>query len=42
LGVIQVNQGGKGGEIKSVVKISNIDASGVERADCHGIRVRLK
>jgi hypothetical protein len=42
LGVIQVKQGGKGGELKSVVEISNVDAAGVERADCHGIRVRLK
>jgi hypothetical protein len=42
LGVIQVNQGGKGGELKSVVEISNIDTTGVERADTHGIRVRLK
>jgi hypothetical protein len=42
LGVIQVNQGGKAGVLKSVVRISNIDAAGVERADAHGIRVRLK
>jgi hypothetical protein len=42
LGVIQVNQGGKGGALKSVVEISNIDTAGVERADTHGIRVRLK
>jgi hypothetical protein len=42
LGVIQVKQGGKGGELKSVVEISNVDTAGVERADCHGIRVRLK
>ncbi len=42
LGVIQVKQGGKGGELKSVVDISNVDTTGVERADCHGIRVRLK
>jgi hypothetical protein len=42
LGVIQVTQGGKGGVLKSVVRISNIDTAGVERADVHGIRVRLK
>ena len=42
LGVIQVTQGGKGGVLKSVVRISNIDTAGVERADAHGIRVRLK
>jgi hypothetical protein len=42
LGVIQVTQGGKGGLLKSVIPISNIDTEGVERADAHGIRVRLK
>lgn len=42
LGVIQLTQGGKVGELKSVVPISNIDAAGVERADSHGIRVRRK
>jgi hypothetical protein len=42
LGVIAVEQGGKVGALKSVVAVSNIDAAGVERADCHGIRVRRK
>lgn len=67
LGVIQVTQGGKGGVLKSVIRISNVDpelalrpeqqvcsggdsqarmsniyAAGTERADAHGIRVRLK
>jgi hypothetical protein len=42
LGVIQVTQQGKRGALKSVVPISNVDAKGVERADSHGIRVRLK
>jgi hypothetical protein len=42
LGVIQVTQGGKGGVLKSVVAISNVDTAGVERADVHGIRVRLR
>ncbi len=42
LGVVQVNRGGKGGFLKAVVPISNVDATGVERADPHGIRVRLK
>ncbi len=42
LGVIQIKQGGKGGELKSVVQISNVDTAGFERADAHGIRVRLK
>jgi len=42
LGVIQLRQGGRVGEMQSVVPISNIDAAGVERADSHGIRVRRK
>ena len=42
LGVIKVTSRGKHGVLKSVVRISNIDAAGVERADAHGIRVRLK
>jgi hypothetical protein len=42
LGVIQVTQGGKGGVVKDMVRISNVDAGGVERADAHGLRVRLK
>ncbi len=42
LGVIQVKHGGRGGELKSVVQISNLDTAGFERADAHGIRVRLK
>ena len=42
LGVIQVTSRGKHGVLKSVVRISNIDTAGVERADAHGIRVRLK
>ncbi len=42
LGVIQVTRGGKHGVLESVVRISNIDTAGVERADAHGIRVRLK
>jgi hypothetical protein len=42
LGVIQIRQGGKAGELRSVVAITNIDATGVERADSHGIRVRRK
>jgi hypothetical protein len=42
LGVIQVKRGGRSGELKSVVRIRNVDATGVERADAHGIRVRLR
>ena len=42
LGVIQVKQNGVSGVLKTVVPIHNIDAGGIERADAHGIRVRLK
>lgn len=42
LGVVQVTDGGKAGSLKGVIPIHNVDAGGVERADAHGIRVRLK
>lgn len=41
LGIVQVQQGGAGGALVAIVPISNRDAGGVERADPHGIRVRL-
>jgi hypothetical protein len=42
LGVIKVGPNGKSGELIAVVPIRNVDIGGVERADAHGIRVRLK
>jgi hypothetical protein len=42
LAVIQVTNGGKAGVVKDFVRITNVDAGGVERADAHGIRVRVK
>lgn len=42
LAVIQVEQGGRGGAYKGNLRISNVDAGGVERADGHGLRVRRK
>ena len=42
LGVIEIRKHGAHGVLKSVVPIHNIDAGGIERADAHGIRVRLK
>jgi hypothetical protein len=42
LGVIQLERNGVSGMLKNVVPIHNIDAGGIERADAHGIRVRLK
>lgn len=40
LGVIQVTAGGSDGFVKAIVRISNTDAAGVERADAHGIALR--
>jgi hypothetical protein len=39
--VIRVQDGGIDGELRRLVRISNVDAGGIERADAHGIRVRL-
>ncbi len=38
--IIRVQHGGWSGEVRGLVPISNIDATGTERADAHGIRVR--
>jgi hypothetical protein len=40
LAVVQVTGGGKKGFTKSIRRISNLDAAGVERADAHAIRIR--
>jgi hypothetical protein len=42
LGIVQVTKGGKSGMVRGIVPISNIDSNNVERADAHGIRVRMK
>jgi hypothetical protein len=42
LAVVQVEGNGRDGFVKAVVRITNRDAQGVERADAHGIRVRRK
>jgi hypothetical protein len=42
LGVVRIEQGGKTGTLMAISRITNLDAGGVERADAHGIRVRLK
>ena len=42
LAVMEVGDGGRTGVIRKIVRISNINAGGVERADPHGIRVRVK
>ena len=40
LGVVKVADGGKGGELVAIVRMTNAGADGVERADPHGLRVR--
>jgi hypothetical protein len=42
LGVIDVRNGGRDGELAAVLRITNVDAAGVERADAHAVRVRRK
>lgn len=42
LGVIRLTHGGRAGTLIAVIRVTNVDATGVERADPHGIRVRLK
>lgn len=42
LGVIEINKNGRGGRMKAIVRISNVDEAGIERADAHGMRLRLK
>jgi len=41
LAVIQVTAGGRDGFVKAIARISNVDAAGVERADAHGIALRI-
>ena len=40
LGIIRVEQAGRNGVLQDIIRIFNIDGSGVERADAHGVRVR--
>jgi hypothetical protein len=40
--VMRIEEGGRRGDVIGIVRISNIDAGGVERADPHGIRVRRR
>jgi hypothetical protein len=42
LGIIQVTGGGRNGFLKAAVPVTNLDSTGVERADPHSVRVRLK
>lgn len=40
IGVVQMQRGGARGFLKTIVRISNLDAGGIERGDVHGIAVR--
>lgn len=40
--VIEVLQDGRSLAVRGIARISNVDASGVQRADGHGVRVRRK
>ena len=41
VGVIKVLQGGRSGFFEGLAPVSNIDASGIERADMHALAIRL-
>jgi hypothetical protein len=40
LGIVRVTEGGRRGELKGIVRFTNVGSDGVERADPHGLRVR--
>ncbi|MGI9075899.1 MAG: YncE family protein [Gemmatimonadaceae bacterium] len=42
LGIVEVTQDGRSGSLVQVVRITNLDVGSVERADAHGVRVRLR
>lgn len=42
MAIFQVTANGSSGKLQAIVPISNLDASGAERADAHGIQVRRK
>ena len=42
VGVIKVRQGGRGGAFEALAPVTNVDQSGVERADVHALTIRLK
>ena len=42
LGIVEVRKDGKTGFLAAVARIANVDAAGVDRADPHALRVRLK
>jgi hypothetical protein len=42
VGVLRVGQDGRTGELIAVIPITNVDSTGVERADVHAVRVRRR
>lgn len=40
LGIIEVGRRGETGSLVAILRVTNVDASGVERADPHAVRVR--
>lgn len=42
VGVLRVLAGGRRGQLEAIAPIANVDATGVDRADPHALRVRLK
>ena len=42
MGIYALRESGRRGALKAVVRVTNMDAGGVERADPHGIAVRLR
>ncbi|SDK95769.1 hypothetical protein [Nonomuraea jiangxiensis] len=38
--IVRMTDEGRGGEVRGLIRITNVDATGAERADGHGIRVR--
>ncbi len=42
LGIIQVKKDGRTGVLRGIARIANVDSEGANRADPHGLRVRLK
>lgn len=42
VGVIKVQENGRGGTFEALAPVSNVDAGGVERADAHALAIRHK
>ncbi len=41
MGIIEISQGGRSGRLAHIVRMSNRGEDGIERADPHGLRVRV-